>query len=287
MPVRATDQVDLTSTDERTIVDLSARGLAPLRVLGRYRYLRAHPPIPLTRHRSLLVLALPTRGVFSFDVDGAPQLVRPGEVLRLPPGRTYRTGGTAEPRGALTWLIAQVRDGSAALDRALAVLASHRPPPTWSAPAEARAALGRAFTVAAGERDWIADGLLRHLLTAAVLDLTGALTRPAPPESVEHRAVTTLLRWIDQNLTEPVEAADLVARSGLSASRFYQAFQLATGTSPKDYLLRRKVAYAHDWLRRDPVVTVTTVAHALGFSSSQHFATVYRRYHGVAPSASR
>lgn len=285
----ATDRIDFASTDERTIIDLAGRGLAPLLALGRYRYRSAHRPMPPLRHRSLLVLALPGRGEFAFDLDGAPRLVQAGHAIRVPPGHTYRTGVAVEPRGTLTWLIARVGAGLDAgeLGRAVAVLAGAQPPWTWPAPPGVPAVLDRAFAVATDPRTWVNDGLLRHLLATAVLELAGALSSAAPPVRAEHRAITTLLGWIDRHLTEPVDAADLATRSGLSTSHFYQAFRRATGTTPKDYLLRRKIAYAHDWLHRDPAVNVSTVAHALGFSSSQHFATVYRRYHGASPSADR
>lgn len=36
-------------------------------------------------------------------------------------------------------------------------------------------------------------------------------------------------------------------------------------------------------LESDPSLTVTQVAHNLAFSSSQYFATVFRRYLGVSP----
>ncbi|WP_220140205.1 AraC family transcriptional regulator [Kitasatospora acidiphila] len=34
-------------------------------------------------------------------------------------------------------------------------------------------------------------------------------------------------------------------------------------------------------------MSVTAVAHALGFSSSQRFATIFRRYQGVSPTGAR
>jgi AraC-like DNA-binding protein len=78
-----------------------------------------------------------------------------------------------------------------------------------------------------------------------------------------------------------------VVLSRLSTSRFFQEFKTATGMTPKDYLLRLRVEEAARQLRKAPTRPVTCIAHELGFSSSQYFATVFRRYLGVSPGEHR
>jgi AraC-like DNA-binding protein len=53
--------------------------------------------------------------------------------------------------------------------------------------------------------------------------------------------------------------------------------------TPKEYVLRLKIEEAAGILEREPARPVTTIAHELGFSSSQYFATVFRRYLRVSP----
>lgn len=280
----------LTQTPELSIVDLAARGLAPLHVFGRYRSLRAHEPPPVHRHGSLLVLALPVFGEFTFEIDGTEQPVRRGEVIRIPPGSAHRSGTVIEPRGELVWLDVQVDSPASApdLSRAIALLATRSGALTWPIPNGTLDTVQRAFRTAAGGRDWLADALLSHTLATVVLGMTQTFAGDGTPvPNHRHPSMAKVLAWIEDHLTQPVNAAELAAITGLSTSQFYQAFRAATGTSPKDYLLRRKTAYARDWLLRDPDVTVTAVAHALGFASSQHFATVFRRYHNRAPSECR
>ncbi|MFB7224419.1 helix-turn-helix domain-containing protein [Streptomyces sp. NPDC056227] len=292
VPPACSDAVDLAATGERTMVDLAGRGLEPLVVLGRYRYLRAQEPLPVQRHCSLVVLALPGRGSFAFEVDGRVREVSPGQVLCVPPGSVYLTGTTAQARGELTWLIARRRgtreERAAALDRAVSLLADPPVSQVWDVSPETAGDLRRAFDLAAGKRDWLADARLQHVLAALVCDLaaTMAAARTPGPGPV-HQSITRTLAWIDAHLAEAADAAELATVSGLSTSHFYEAFRQATGTSPKDYLLRRKTDRARAWLEDDPSVTVTEVAHALGFSSSQYFATVFRRYQHCAPSSCR
>lgn len=48
-------------------------------------------------------------------------------------------------------------------------------------------------------------------------------------------------------------------------------------------MLRLKIAEAVRMLERNQDLSVTAIAHELGFSSSQYFATVFRRYLRVSP----
>ncbi|MCX5338662.1 helix-turn-helix domain-containing protein [Streptomyces atratus] len=284
------DEVNLDQSAERTVVDLAGLGLAPLLALGRYRYLHARVPRPPDRHRTLLVVALPVRGTFSFDIGGTVHPARPGQAIRVPPGVAYSTGLATEPRGSLIWLIARVTEqpGPDALHRALNLLATPTGQLTTDGTDQARDSLERALTLADRAGDWINDALLQHTLASALLELTRGFTSAgSSPAAWPHHRITRVLTWIEEHLADPVTPAELAAMAELSTSQFYEAFRAATGTSPKDHLLRRKTEYAREWLQRDPAVSVTAVAHALGFSSSQRFATIFRRYHGISPTAAR
>ena len=67
----------------------------------------------------------------------------------------------------------------------------------------------------------------------------------------------------------------------LSESRFKARFKREMGVPPAEYWLRKKVEQASVLLAK---ATITQVAHQLGFSSSQYFATVFKRYTLTSPS---
>ncbi|WP_326793794.1 AraC family transcriptional regulator (plasmid) [Streptomyces sp. NBC_00841] len=289
MTAITSDRIDLAVTPERVVLDLAGRGLAPLMALGRYRYLHANEPLPPFRHASLVVLAAPRRGPVAFEVDGRPRAVSPGQVICLPPGCTYSTGRDIQPRGELFWLILKAvgKRPKDALSKAIALFAAG-PSDVWEMPAAVVADLDRALGIDQEHDDWITDGQLQHMVSAAVLGLARARAqRHTPAQPAPQDGLAPILEWIEAHLTEPLDAAGLSAAAGLSPSRFYEVFRQATGTTPKDYVLRRKLERALEQLATDPQATVTEVAHALGFSSSQYFATVFRKYHGTSPSRIR
>ena len=75
---------------------------------------------------------------------------------------------------------------------------------------------------------------------------------------------------------------DLAQMIGLSESRFKNRFRDEVGIPPGDYVLRSKINAACKALH-NPEAIVTQLAHSLGFSSSQYFATVFRRFTGDTP----
>ena len=76
------------------------------------------------------------------------------------------------------------------------------------------------------------------------------------------------------------------ALAGLSVSYFQRKFKLQTGLSPYDYLIRKKIDAARQLLLHTDT-SITQIACALGFSSSQHFANTFKQYEGKTPTQFR
>lgn len=93
--------------------------------------------------------------------------------------------------------------------------------------------------------------------------------------------------WLEAHMADDARLADLAAAVGLSERHLCTAFRVSTGRPPHRWLLDRRVERAKAMLGADPARPVTEVALACGFTSSAHFATVFRRATGKAPSAWR
>ncbi len=75
------------------------------------------------------------------------------------------------------------------------------------------------------------------------------------------------------------EMADLVR---ISPSHFFRTFQEYTGLPPMVFIERARIKKACGLLV-EGTDTVTEVANELGYASSQHFATVFKRITGMTP----
>ena len=72
----------------------------------------------------------------------------------------------------------------------------------------------------------------------------------------------------------------------LSLSRFKTRFKHEVGVAPGGYIIMRKVEKAKELLG-DRDRSITDIAFDLGFSSSQYFATVFKKLIGLTPSEYR
>ena len=89
--------------------------------------------------------------------------------------------------------------------------------------------------------------------------------------------------FIDSHLGEEITLADLACLAELSPHHFASAFRASAGVAPHRYLMERRIARACELLAKSEA-SVTTIAHALGFSSHGHFSESFRRFVGVTPS---
>jgi AraC family transcriptional regulator len=88
--------------------------------------------------------------------------------------------------------------------------------------------------------------------------------------------------YIEANLTRPIYLAELSNIVGLTRMHFAAQFRAATGCSPHNYILRRKVAYSQQLLL-DPQLPIADVAAMMGFSSQAHFTVAFKRVVGKTP----
>ncbi|WP_414169933.1 helix-turn-helix domain-containing protein [Streptoverticillium reticulum] len=276
---------------EQTAVDIaSSEGVNCRVLLGRYKSLSARGRAGGRRHTRLLTLVLPLKGAFPFVLGETAHQVRPGQVLRILPDTPYRLDTSTLPRGELAWMMLGPvpPPGRDSLPRAVEVLADSRGPVVWRVPAQVQASWEAAFGLVKDARDWIGESLLAHALAECVFLLVRSFHAADRTVPVAYsRRVGRALDWLDAHLGESCTVAELARAAGLSERQFHGVFRSETGTTPRDFVLRRKIEHARALLESNPACDITAVAHALGFSSSQYFATVFRRYQGMSPSQLR
>lgn len=121
---------------------------------------------------------------------------------------------------------------------------------------------------------------LRLLFTQIFMQLTRLLQQQCSQSS--SAGVKNILDMIDQQAGRWTSVAELAAELGMAADVFHAYFKEQTGLSPWNAILQARCRIACDRLRSTDV-SVTDLAFALGFSSSQHFAKVFRQHIGSTP----
>lgn len=261
------------------------RPLAPaLRSLGRGSfgtfYLDgARQPADGTIRTICLVL----RGSEEWRAGGRRLRIGPGELLVATSPHVLRQDDRRAPPGELYWL--RLALGSAQAPEAAAIgealdrhgLRAIRAP---------RSIAGLFERLLAEHRDvdehsaWAVSAAL-HCLLADILRAFEAAPRGNGRAAPGH-TVGAALSLIEDRLAEPLTVAELAAAVQLSTAQLHDRFLRETGYTPADYRARRRLARAKELLA-DPGLTVTDVALTLGFSTSQYFATFFRRFTGMSP----
>jgi AraC-like DNA-binding protein len=297
--MNASDEwIDLVNTPEREILDLRGIGMRHALTLGRLLYQRAARPLEEQRHDRWLVLIFLLSGRQQYLINGEEVSLHGGEMIRILPGTTYGTGRRPEQKGELAWLIMEHRPtgGGSVLGMteagARAVLEMLQSPgsgPVRTMPGHLPAAIEEVFQWWEKRHDDLGAETIRNRIASIVLGATAAYTTPAGQEAHEANSnrIRRVMEKMRQNLHQPLTAEELANLSGLSPARFHFHFKRVTGTSPMDWWLRQRIEHAAHRLRAEKQLAITELAHELGFPSSQYFATVFRRYHGVSPSAYR
>lgn len=91
---------------------------------------------------------------------------------------------------------------------------------------------------------------------------------------------------VDANLQDPPSVAAMASSVGMSAVRFAREFKASLGTTPHQYVQRRRLALAEELLVSTDA-SVAQIALEVGFANHAHFSTAFRETLGMTPSAYR
>lgn len=219
----------------------------------------------------------------------------------LPPGETHSSSGFPEERHLCYWIGIEIPrqprgflglhlENAQIMFAALRSLKSRHFP----APPQLREPLDTIFRLLLGRPDAIFKDLrwgagaeicavqIQANIMLALIQIVACSRRKnlLPTPSVW---LAKVMAFVESRLTEHVSVKEVTAYMHISRQELGRRFMIEMQCTPHDYILRRKIDLARERLSCPQPLTVTAVAHELGFSSSQHFATVFKSYAGVTP----
>jgi AraC family transcriptional regulator len=141
---------------------------------------------------------------------------------------------------------------------------------------------------AGGQSGKLYSDALAFTLLARALALScsrkRALSFGASPLDI--RAQQRLFEFIEANLHRNLDLEELASLVSYSRGHFLKMFRAATGTSPHQYLVQRRVERAKALLKAGNSA-LTEIAMACGFSSQSHFSAEFGRRVGISPARYR
>lgn len=258
--------------------------------LGRIAYTRAHKPLDMHTHPGHMEFVYVARGRQLYTVDEAQYTVNAGDMFFTMPGEPHGSPGCPEEKALFYFLIVDAAalaggyigcdgDDGAAMLRALYAMRSR----VFRCRPDVKRTLDGMLACHAEDTPFRRTAL-RNLLSGFLL---GAIESEARSPAVTRReSMHRVLEHIERNVTETIPLAALAEIAGLSLPRFKSSFRKQLGVPPREYILRKKVDWAKAMLREGRF-NVTDIAFRLQFSSSQYFATVFKRFAYATPSEFR
>lgn len=132
------------------------------------------------------------------------------------------------------------------------------------------------------------DALMSDTLVLTLLESLFARLKQPPPQPVDGALTQAQLvrvrDFMEAQLCEKIVLEDLAQLVDLDRFRFLKHFKRATGMTPHAWLLRLRLEKAQALIRQHRTLSVTDVAHAVGFFDQSHFSRAFRNAYGVSPS---
>ena len=256
------------------------------------------------RNEGVEIVFLET-GRMAFTVDKRRFDLVPGSLTITRPWQLHKLGDPNIGPGRLHWLIVDVgvrrpnqewkwpdwlvltRDDMAELTRKL----RHNETPVWKSTPE----IAQTFhKIAQCILDWDKPHSVSRMITGlnqlfvAILDaLTAQQLDENPDLTSRRRTVELFLKDLAENSVSTRELWSLeqmAKQCGMGITAFSKYARELVNVGPMEYLNQCRLDHAARQLRENPGQSVTDIAFANGFNSSQYFATCFRRRFKRSPS---
>lgn len=131
---------------------------------------------------------------------------------------------------------------------------------------------------------FLAEATLRGRLCQLFVEIAKQLKTNCPSEP--RFLVDAAVLYMKAKLFEEATIDEVADHVHCCRAKLFEVFKEFVGMSPNDYWQRIRVEAARDMLRKTDL-SVTEIAIRCGYSTSQYFSTVFRKYTGTTPTQFR
>ena len=281
---------DYMNTSERRVLNLAEVGLPSVPMLGYCHYRNPRPDVPEHWHPGCIEIHCCVRNTLTFGFNGRAYRLAPGEVFVNLPGERHTV--SEHPKGLiLYWLILrldakeptllqQPAREAAALRQALL----HIPYRHFRGTERIKRLFQSLHLLHDEPTTPLRTLRLRTALLELLMEVLSASNAHIVPPGEEKLA--TLMRDIQSHPENNHSIEDLARQACMAPTHFITRFRELAGLPPRQFLLNCRMKAARNLLRETDA-PVTEIAMRLGFCSSQHFASLFKRHTGITPLACR
>jgi AraC-like DNA-binding protein len=127
---------------------------------------------------------------------------------------------------------------------------------------------------------------VRSHLNLILLTLARRYAQESSPHNEALMRIESVLHKIDSELERPLRLEQLAKAGGMSVSTLHRHFRTCFGTSPTNYLIRRRIERAEQLLAETDA-PIAHVGNAVGVADANYFTRLFRQHTGKTPRAYR
>lgn len=272
--------------EKRTVFRLKDYNIKRAIDFGHYRYNEVKPRLEKHIHKDAMEICYCINGLQHYKVDKQLFELQGNDILIIPPNTEHSTGDYPEDKGELFWIQILVDDKLGKLcnlpkehSNFLIESLLQRCMNTFKGAFHMKFLL-ESLSMQLREKTSILSQITINQLIVELLLETVQLSKKIQIEKSSER-INLVEAHIQKNIHRIVYVDELANIVCMSTGYFKTWFKSESGMPPKEYMNRLKIQQA----KRDLVIkkSVTQVAFDLGFSSSQYFATTFKKFTGITP----
>jgi AraC-like DNA-binding protein len=279
---------DIIKDRRRFELDLADIGLPEVPLVGVNIQTSAQESLPGHRHEGVFEAVYMVRGRQVFTVSDKEYTLRSNDIFVTQPDLFHGSGTHLMDKAFFYWIQLRLpldgesilcldKESSSLLSRQLREIKTNR----FAGNKKMAAIFEDVFKLYQKKEKIVKLAISSRLveLLLSIADCAGEMDNSWVTSDIE-----ASLKLIENNDDKFLTVEQMAAKAGLSTSRFKCKFKEQTGLPPAEYQLRKKIEIAETTLKTTDL-SITQTAYKLGFSSSQYFATVFKRFKKTSPSA--
>jgi len=273
-------------TNERTVFNLQDYGVNRGLSFGHYRYNEVKPGLKAHRHDGALEICFCMKGQQYYKVGNHLYELNGNDIFVVPPDTLHSTGNFPEDKGELFWIQLLMDESNGKLcnlpkkqSRILLDSLTGKSEYIFKGAFQLKFTLEKLIFQLKEPSSPFKEMVINHLIVQLLLEIILLSQKVLPTSSSEKLAI--LDEYIMKNLHRIIYVDELAILLKMSTGYFKTWFKLKSGMPPKEHINRLRIEQAKVSLLRQN--SVTKVAFDLGFSSSQYFATTFKKFTGHSP----
>jgi AraC-like DNA-binding protein len=255
-----------------------------LRMFGKHSVTKAIPALYPHYHENAFEITYLCKGTMTFFADNQTHHLSGGDVYISFPDEPHHTGAVPISLNEMYWVQLDVTaDNFLFLGK------------EWKKKliSDLKKVNSRLVSTNTGEMQKLMKDFFRltynengggerfHAASVLIYFLNQLIAYSKKQEKVVSKDIQAAVDYILDNIYENISLDSLAEISGLSLSRFKQKFCQQLGFTPREYINFQKVETSKTLLENGKNVTDTAIE--LGFSTSNYFSSVFKRFTTLSP----